>query len=84
MVRACAIQYLKDHHASQSEIDLAINKEIEKSFLWMPAFVELIAEYNNNRKKYPTLESFYPNLIQGFVDASNNIPALLKLQETVK
>ena len=40
--------------------------EKSKGFTYIDKLLEALKEYENNRDKYPTFESFYPNLIESF------------------
>ena len=38
--------------------------EIGNSFYWMQGLVDILYDYEHNRTKYPSLESFMPQIIQ--------------------
>jgi len=66
LVRASVIKYFIDHGASESEIQMMLNNEINKGFLWMNGLVDELKKYGNQRNNYPTLESYIPNLSHAY------------------
>lgn len=55
--------------------DQLIENEKKQSFFYIEAMCESLKNYENNRDKYPTFESYYPELIQVFKDLSEqNLP----------
>lgn len=63
LVRASVVRYMMDNKYSEKEIDEEISAQERRKFLWIKDLVELLGRYENDRKKYPTLESFYPEII---------------------
>lgn len=63
LVRASVVRYMIDNKYSQKEINEEISIQEKRKFLWIKDLVELLGKYDNNRKQYPTLESFYPEII---------------------
>jgi len=63
LVRAAVIHYMMDNKYSQKDIDEEISIQEKRKFLWIKDLVELLGKFDNNRKQYPTLESFYPEII---------------------
>jgi hypothetical protein len=65
LVRAAVIRYI--HSVQGAE---AANKEIQeninRSFFWIKDLADLLAEYETQRSKYPTLNDFMPRIIQFF------------------
>jgi hypothetical protein len=43
-----------------------IQEQKQRSFLWMAELSDLLAEYETQRERYPTLESFAPRLVTFF------------------
>jgi hypothetical protein len=58
LVRACVVQYLKKNSSGKAKAQIQLAEEEARSFLWTGKLVDLLDEYENNRKMYPTLESF--------------------------
>jgi len=66
LVRASVIEYFTDHIASESEIQMMLNNESNKGFLWIKGLVAELKKYDNQRDIYPTLESYLPNLSNAY------------------
>ena len=60
IVRAAVVKYMKDHDFSPGEVQREIASQINKGFLWTDSLVESLESYDQNREKYPTLESYMP------------------------
>ena len=71
LVRACVVKYLQRNPTGKMTAKFQLAEEESRSFWWTTGLVALLGEYERNRKKYPTLESFVPRLIKFF----NSIPA---------
>jgi len=66
LVRASVIKYFIDHGVSESEIQMMLNNEFNKGFLWINGLVDELKKYGNQRSIYPTLESYIPNLSNAY------------------
>lgn len=66
LVRASVIKYFIDHGASESEIQMMLNIESNKGFVWIKGLVAELKKYDNQRDTYPTLESYMPNLSNAY------------------
>ena len=66
LVRAAVIKYMKDHQFEQSAIDAEVLEQLNRGFIWINDLVAELENYDDNRKQYPTLESYSPNLILFF------------------
>jgi hypothetical protein len=73
LVRASVIKYMKDHDFKKEEIDEEMQDQLNNGFLWMNELVEELEKYSNQREKYPTLESYIPNIIIAYNNYANNI-----------
>ena len=73
LVRASVIKYMKDHNFKKNEIDKEIQDQIESKFLWINELVEELEKYDRQRDKYPTLESYMPNIIEAYNSYTNKI-----------
>ena len=63
-VRACVADFVEDNF-DRKTLDLYIGSEVKgRSFLWMKELSELLKTYENNRNKYPTFESFFPEFVK--------------------
>jgi hypothetical protein len=65
LVRAATVRYILEHRG-QEAARRAIQYEHSRSFLWTGELVELLAQYENDRESYPTLESFMPKVVEFF------------------
>ncbi len=66
-VRACTVRYLLKTDGEQAA-KRATFVEHARSFLWTGELVEVLAEYESNREKYPTFDSFFPRVVEFFND----------------
>lgn len=57
-------------HQGQSAYDEVIANERVNGFYYVPALCESLVNYENSRDTYPTLESYYPELINIFKELS--------------
>ncbi len=73
LVRASAIKYFIDHGEDKSVIQMMLNNESNKGFVWIKGLVEELKKYDRNREKYPTLESYIPNLTVSYKSFAKKI-----------
>ena len=45
----------------------ALEKEKKRGFYYIEPLIDLLEDYEAQRQEYPTLEAFYPKLLQGFL-----------------
>ncbi|MCG8575500.1 MAG: DUF4932 domain-containing protein [Flavobacteriales bacterium] len=82
VVRAAVIKYLQDHNYDSELVQLEINDEIDKGFVWTDELVKELNRYDKNRNTYPTLESFMPELVTFFQQVAINIEeTITKVEE---
>ncbi|MDR1592882.1 MAG: DUF4932 domain-containing protein [Prevotellaceae bacterium] len=82
LVRASVIKYMKDHKFSDKEIQDEINKQLNRSFLWIEELVAELEKYDQQRNIYPTLENYLPNIINAYDGYARNIDNyLIKFDE---
>jgi Domain of unknown function (DUF4932) len=66
-VRACRVRYVANTYGNRrARTELYRHQGL--GFLWMPDLVDLLADYEANRKRYPTLDSFFPKIVSLFED----------------
>ena len=65
LVRACVVRYLSATDGEQTAAE-RVAYEHEKGFTWTGELVQLLDEYETNRAKFPTLESFMPRIVDFF------------------
>lgn len=66
IVRAAVIRYLIDNNYSEDKVRESIINEMSVGFYWTPELVKSLTEYSSNRDRYPSIDTFYPNLIKFF------------------
>jgi hypothetical protein len=62
MVRACVIKYGEYVQGKESE-EFWIAQERNDGFLWMPELIKALSNYELNRERYPTLQSFMSEIV---------------------
>ncbi|MDR3652756.1 MAG: DUF4932 domain-containing protein [Paludibacter sp.] len=73
LVRAAVIKYLKDHNATDEIVQKETANQINRGFIWIRDLVKELEYFDKNRDKYPTLESYMPQLIQFYNKVALNI-----------
>ncbi|WP_293885077.1 DUF4932 domain-containing protein [Sphingobacterium sp. UBA1498] len=76
LVRAAVIKYLKDHHFNSEEISKETNEQLDRGFLWIEKLVDELENFDRQRDKYPTLESYMPVLAEAYQSYATNISSL--------
>ncbi|MGE8429671.1 MAG: DUF4932 domain-containing protein [Sphingobacterium sp.] len=76
LVRAAVIKYQKDHHFSSEEISKETNEQLDRGFLWIEKLVDELENFDRQREKYPTLESYMPVLAEAYQSYATNISSL--------
>lgn len=66
LVRTAVIKYMKDHNFDEKQVNTEINKQLNRGFLWIEDLLAELENYDQQRHKYPTLESYMPNLIKAY------------------
>ncbi|RXR34806.1 DUF4932 domain-containing protein [Flavobacterium piscinae] len=84
LVRAAVIKYMKDNNFTIEEINLEINEQLNRGFVWIEDLVSKLEEYDTNRKQYPTLESYYPILADSYKEYAKNIDKMILKVEKLK
>ncbi|MCP4645736.1 MAG: DUF4932 domain-containing protein [bacterium] len=64
-VRACVVRYLQAHGAP-GDAERRLRVDVERGFVWLPGLVELLDDYEAARDRYPTLETFMPEIVRFF------------------
>ena len=81
IVRAAVIKYMKDHNFEQPEIENEIKTQQSKGFFWIEELVAELENYDKQREKYPTLESYMPKLVEAYSVWAENIPTNMQFNE---
>jgi hypothetical protein len=63
LVRACVIRY-GAYNQENENVNLWVAKERNNGFLWIEDLNRSLTDYENNRKQYPTLQSFMPEIVK--------------------
>lgn len=84
LVRAGVIKYMKDHRFSEKEISKEVTEQLNRGFLWIEELVAELENYDKQRQRYPTLESYFPELARAYEQYARNIHDLAKVTEREK
>lgn len=84
LVRAAVIKYMKDHQFDKNQIENEIKEQVSSKFLWINELTEELENYDKQRDKYPTLESYMPNIIKAFANYADSIEVFEKKYEEKK
>jgi len=68
-VRACVGSFVRNSLQTMHS-DYYFQREISHGFLWTKDLTDLLEKYENNRDKYPTFESFFPEFVRFMNDYS--------------
>jgi hypothetical protein len=77
LVRAAVVKYMKDHHFEEEAITKELNVQLDRGFLWTGDLVEELERYDSQREKYPSLESFMPEIVKFFNATASNMEELI-------
>jgi hypothetical protein len=80
LVRAATIRYIVAHEG-QDAAKRKIEEETSLSFFWVGELSDLLGEYEKDRKKYPTLDSFMPKVVAFFDGVPTRMDAYAKCVE---
>jgi len=81
LVRASVIRYLMKHNSDSNVAKKQLVEEFNNGFFWIKGLVECLGEYEKNRTKYPTLESFVPNLITYYTGVAKECDVMFDIKE---
>ena len=62
IVRAAVILYMQDNGFTSEQVKEEMDEQISRGFNWMPELVTSLCYYSRHRSKYPTLNSYYPQV----------------------
>jgi hypothetical protein len=69
IVRAAVVSYLRSTQG-EAAASQQTAREIRNGFLWMEELVRTLGDYEKQRDRHPTLDTFFPKIIQFFKDYS--------------
>lgn len=81
LVRASVVRYYLNH---DSDTGVAIAKmitEFNNGFFWINDLVNCLGDYEANRTKYPTLESYMPVLVDFYNKTADNSGSLFNIKK---
>ena len=73
LVRAAVIAYLERHERDLSVSQNALKQEIKSGFWWMGELVNLVRMYQQDRRKYPTLKIFMPQVVHFYSQLASKV-----------
>jgi len=68
-VRACVACFVR-HSFEPMYMDYYLKDEVKAGFVWTEDVGDFLKEFDNNRGKYPTFESFFPEFVKFLNDYS--------------
>lgn len=80
LVRASVIRYLVKHNSDISVARKQMMAEYGRGFFWITGLVDCLGEYENNRDKYPTLESYMPVIIDFYNREAGGIDKMFEIK----
>jgi len=74
LVRAAVIEYFSSSKKADTKLknEQFFYETFRRKFYWVPNLVSALDVYQKNRTKYPTLESFIPELVKVYKTVSQN------------
>ncbi len=72
LVRACVVRYRLSSEG-ENAAERQIIQENTNRFYWIRDLSNLLGEYEAHRNKYPTLDSFFPEIVEFFNTYANSI-----------
>jgi hypothetical protein len=81
LIRASVIRYLMNHNSDMSVSKKQLMSEYGRGFFWITGLVNCLGEYEKNREKYPTLESYMPVIVSFYVEVANNIDLMFEIKQ---
>ena len=72
IVRAAVIIYLIDNEVPQDKVRQSVIDEMSVGFYWIPELVKSLQYYTKHRDKYPSLESYYTEIVEFFNNYANS------------
>jgi hypothetical protein len=81
LVRASVVRYLLIHNSDISVAKNQLISEYGRGFFWITGLVDCLGEFEKNRIKYPTLESFMPVIISFYKGVANDIDLMFEIKQ---
>ncbi|MGB7762157.1 MAG: DUF4932 domain-containing protein [Bryobacteraceae bacterium] len=80
MVRAATARYAFEHQGPEASA-AAVTEERSRGFLWTGELVALLGKYAQDRERYPTLDSFMPQVVAFFDDVASRAERMVRDEE---
>jgi hypothetical protein len=80
LVRASTLRYIRQYDGEPAA-QMAIQHERSRSFRWIGTLSDLLGEYEADRRRYPTLDSFSPRLVEFFNVCADQMDERAKKQQ---
>ena len=79
IVRASVVRYLLANTINKQIAENEVKKQVNRGWLWTRELVSLLEKYEGDRATYPTINEFYPAIIEFFKFTADSI-SLIKLK----
>jgi len=81
LVRASVIRYIMKHNPDRTASRNQLITELGYGFYWMKELVELLGDYEKNRSKYPTFESYMPVIAEFYTKLASESETKFEIKE---
>jgi len=81
LIRASVVRYLMNHNSDLAVAKKQLMSEYGRGFFWITGLVNCLGEYEKNRDKYPTLESYSPVIISFYNEVAGNIGLMFEIKQ---
>jgi hypothetical protein len=75
LVRAAVILYFESHGSEPAATRRRIRAEQLHGFVWMDELCDLLRKYQSNRQRFPTFQSFLPEIVEFYNSLAPRIDA---------
>ncbi|HYD01112.1 MAG TPA: DUF4932 domain-containing protein [Phycisphaerales bacterium] len=83
LVRACTVRYAVEKESKEAA-EAQLLEERGRGFLWVGELVELMGRFQLQREKYPTFESFMPEVVEHCTNVAGEAAEQMKKLPAVK
>ncbi|HNX96195.1 MAG TPA: DUF4932 domain-containing protein [Candidatus Aminicenantes bacterium] len=84
LVRAAVVRYIARHNADPGKAESEMRAQLSNGFIWIDGLVAKLEYYEQHRDRYPTLESFMPEIAGFYGVTARNLEPLLARCARVK